>query len=120
VSGSDLTTFTANGSRDGTGRGLGAQALHCSEVAYWPDAAGTLLSLRQTVADEPNTFVILESTANGIGDVLHEEWERAVSGESGYIALFFVVGVRRLQPAARPSARRADSGPRRSSACRRA
>ncbi len=89
VNRSKLTTFTAGGSSDGVGRGAGARAIHASEVAFYPDAASTLLSLRQIVPDEPETFVCLESTANGVGDAFHQEWLAAEAQESGYTPMFF-------------------------------
>ncbi|MBA3841016.1 MAG: hypothetical protein H0X39_00070 [Actinobacteria bacterium] len=88
TSGSSLRTFTAGG-RSGVGRGTGTRAIHASEVAFWPDARSTLLALRQIVPNEPGTFVILESTAHGVGDTFHEEWQRAVDGRSEYTPLFF-------------------------------
>ncbi len=87
-SGSSLKTFTAGGGA-GVGRGLGMRAVHASEVGYWPDAGGTLLSLRQIVPEEPGTFIILESTAHGVGDTFHKEWVAAENGESGYTPMFF-------------------------------
>ena len=88
TTGSSLTTFTAK-SGDGVGRSTAARAVHASEVAYWDDAAVTMASLRQTVPSEPDTFVIGESTADGVGDFFHHEWLRAKAGESGYEAVFF-------------------------------
>jgi hypothetical protein len=86
--GSSLTTFTAK-SGDGVGRSTAARAVHASEVAFWDDAALTMGGLRQTVPNEPETFVVIESTAKGVGDFFHTEWKRAESGDSDYVAVFF-------------------------------
>ncbi|MEO3947636.1 hypothetical protein [Gorillibacterium sp. CAU 1737] len=71
------------------GRSATIHNLHASEVAFWSDASKTMLSLMQAVPNTPNTMVILESTANGVGDYFHEQWERAKNGESDFVALFF-------------------------------
>ena len=47
-------------------------------------AAGVL----QAVPDEPGTEVILETTANGVGNLFHKMWRDAEAGLSGYIAIF--------------------------------
>lgn len=88
TTGSSLRTFTAGG-REGVGRGTAARAVHGSEVAYWPDASGTLTALLQIVPNEPGTIVMLESTANGVGNAFHEQWQRAVNGQSDYVPIFF-------------------------------
>jgi hypothetical protein len=85
--GSKMRALTA-GSRD-AGRSMALTHIHCSEVAYWPDAAKTLLALRQTVQDVPGTLIVLESTANGRQGAFYEEWKRAVEGDSEYTPLFF-------------------------------
>lgn len=85
--GSTLRTFTA-GSRDGVGRATGANALHASELAFWPDQKGTLTALMQIVPDEYGTIIVLESTANGIGDEFHQRCELAMNGSGDYEFFF--------------------------------
>jgi len=63
--------------------------LHASEVAFWPDADTSMLALMQAIPNEPNTMVILESTANGIGGYFYDMWHRAKAGENEFIPLFF-------------------------------
>ncbi len=68
------------------GRGLTIHHLHCSEVARWPrDGEETLASLRAAVPEDGE--IVLESTANGVGGVFYEEWQRAE--ETGYTRHFF-------------------------------
>lgn len=62
--------------------------VHASEVAFWPDASTTMLSLMQSVPDETNTLVVLESTANGVGDYFHDMWNKAVRGENEFTPIF--------------------------------
>ena len=71
------------------GRGQTVHAVHCSEVAFYPDPESLMLSLKQAVPDLPGTIVILESTANGAGNWFHQEWFAAKAGESDFIPLFF-------------------------------
>lgn len=63
--------------------------LHASEVAFWPDAAKSMIALMQAIPNEPNTMVILESTANGIGGYFYDMWHKAKSGENEFVPLFF-------------------------------
>lgn len=63
--------------------------IHASEVAFFPDAKTTMLGLLQCVPDSPNTLVVLESTANGIGGYFYEQWQMAIKGESDFIPLFY-------------------------------
>ena len=59
-----------------------------SEVAFFPDAKTTMLGLLQSVPDEMNTLVVLESTANGVGDWFHDMWQKATKGENEFIPIF--------------------------------
>lgn len=70
------------------GRSSTVQLFHGSEVAFWPNAEDHAAGVLQTVPDEPGTEVILESTANGIGNFYHAQWQAAERGESDYIAIF--------------------------------
>lgn len=70
------------------GRSMTNQLLHGSEVAFWPNAAEHAKGILQTVADAEGTEIILESTANGVGNYFHEQWVSATNGESEYIPIF--------------------------------
>jgi hypothetical protein len=72
----------------GTGRGATLHLLHVSEVAFYPSGKQTLVALLQTVDKSPSTAVILESTANGVGDEFHGRWLDAKAGKSDYVPLF--------------------------------
>jgi hypothetical protein len=52
--------------------------LHCSEVAFWRHAKQSLLSVLQSVSDDPETMIVLESTANGASGEFYERWNAAV------------------------------------------
>ena len=63
--------------------------VHLSEVAYFRDLNGVLKALLQTVPDDPDTMVIGETTANGLGGDFYKEWQRAKKGQSDWVAVFF-------------------------------
>ena len=71
-----------------TGRSATAQFFHGSEVAFWPSAADHLAGLGQAIPDLPDTEVVLESTANGVGNPFHAMWVAALRGDSEYIPIF--------------------------------
>lgn len=72
----------------GVGRSSTIQYLHGSEVAMWPNAEEHSKGIIQAVPNEPGTEIFLESTARGIGNYYHEQWQLAESGESDYIPIF--------------------------------
>ncbi len=70
------------------GRSQTIQLFHGSEVAYWPNAEEHAKGILQAVPNEPGTEIILESTANGIGNYFYNMWMAAVTGESDFQAIF--------------------------------
>lgn len=70
------------------GRSATTHNLHVSELAFFPDPKTTMLGLMQCVPDQPNTNVIIESTANGVGDYFHELWQKAEKGLNDFVAIF--------------------------------
>lgn len=72
----------------GTGRSQTIQYFHGSEVAFWPHAETHATGVMQAIPDSAGTEVILESTANGIGNYFHTLWQRAEAGLSDYQTIF--------------------------------
>lgn len=72
----------------GTGRSSTIQFLHGSEVGFWPHAQEHASGVMQAVPDAPGTEVLLESTANGLGNFFHQMWQAAEAGQSEYEAIF--------------------------------
>jgi hypothetical protein len=72
----------------GVGRSSTIQLFHGSEVAFWPHAEAHAAGVLQAVPDADGTEVILESTANGVGNLFHEKWKDAEAGEGDFIAIF--------------------------------
>lgn len=83
-SGYDIGTA---GSKE-VGRSLTLQLFHGSEVGFWPNAESHAKGVLNAVSDEPGTEIILESTANGIGNYFHTMWKAAEKGINGYIPIF--------------------------------
>lgn len=70
------------------GRSQTVQLFHGSEVAFWPNAPTHFAGVVQAIPDLPETEIILESTANGVGGEFHERWQQAEAGIGDYIAVF--------------------------------
>lgn len=83
---SRIRCITAGGR--GAGRSLTNNNVHISEFAFWPgDKMATLLGIMQSVPDDINTLVVIESTANGY-DEFKELWDGAVAGTNGWVPVF--------------------------------
>ena len=85
-------TLTSSYSPD-TIRGIDLSMAHLSEVAYWQDSdcispSDLLRSICGTVPLAPMSLIVLESTANGVGNFFHSEWVRAEQGDSPFQAVF--------------------------------
>lgn len=70
------------------GRSSTIQLLHASEVAFWNNAADHAVGVMQAVPNAENTEIIMESTANGVGNYFHQQWQAAEAGLSEFIAIF--------------------------------
>ena len=84
----DSGYLVATAGTKGVGRSATIQLFHGSEVAFWPNAETHAAGVLQAVPDEPGTEVILESTANGLGNLFHQKWQDAERGEGEFIAVF--------------------------------
>lgn len=71
-----------------TGRSSTIQLFHGSEVAFWDNAQDIAGGALQAVPDMPGTEVILESTANGIGNLYYDMSMDAMRGDSEYQLIF--------------------------------
>ena len=72
----------------GVGRSSTIQYFHGSETSFWPHADTHAMGVMQAVPREPDTEVFLESTANGLGNYYHAQWQLAEAGMSDFIAVF--------------------------------
>ena len=94
--GSRAECYTQGGSAD-SARGSTPTFLHISELPSWEtarrssSAADVAQALLTAVPKSPGTFIYIESTAKGMGNLFHEMWVRAIKDESGnlYVPMFF-------------------------------
>lgn len=70
------------------GRGQTIQYFHGSEVAFWHNASEHTKGIMQAIPGGPGTEVILESTANGVGNFFHQQCKAAEKGLSDFIMIF--------------------------------
>ena len=85
--GSSIRIATAKNMRAGRSRTI--NAMHGSEIAFWDRPDEMMLGLRQTIPNHAKSLILLESTANGVGNWFYDTWQNAVSGENDYKPLFF-------------------------------
>ena len=87
--GLDSTVEVSTATEVDAGRGMTIRTLHLSEVAHWKGERGaaTKLALKNAVPDDPDSMILEESTANGHNH-FKDDWDAAVAGESGYLAIF--------------------------------
>ncbi len=71
-----------------TGRSQTIQLFHGSECAFWENTSSLATGALQAVSGSPGTEIILESTANGLGNFFHKAWCDAIKGDSDYQAIF--------------------------------
>jgi len=74
-------------------RGLDYQMAHMTEVAFWKDSdrmtpEDFVRGVTGGIAMTPHSLVVLESTANGMGNYFHREWLRAAEGSSALRPVF--------------------------------
>jgi len=70
------------------GRGGTVQYFHGSEAAFWPNTDEIKAGLLQSIADMSGTEVILESTANGLGNMFHSMCMDALNKKGDYQLIF--------------------------------
>lgn len=87
----DSSYYVGTAGSKETGRGGTIQLLHGSETAFWTNAETHFAGIMQSVPTggfASDTEVVLESTANGIGNKFHELWDDSTKGKGDYRAIF--------------------------------
>jgi len=74
-------------------RGDDTAMAHLSEVGLWAATAGKkpedlVQSIVSGIGNMPDSMIVYESTAKGVGNFFHREWLRAKKGESGFDPVF--------------------------------
>lgn len=93
ITGRECRVTLATAENEHAVRGSDFSMAHLSEVAFWKsserhDPADFLRAVCSSVPIEPYSVVVLESTANGVGGFFHNEWLRAVNGQSDSVSVF--------------------------------
>jgi hypothetical protein len=70
------------------GRGGTYRGVHGSEVGFWPQITLKLTALSAAVPMDPESLMVLESTANGFNE-WKDLWDDAEEGRSDFIAFFW-------------------------------
>lgn len=83
---SKLLVDTAANAR--IGRAFTIHHFHGSEVAFWDKPDDVMLGVSQAVPDAPDTSIVLESTANGLGGYFYDAYMAAQRGESDFEDIF--------------------------------
>ncbi len=83
----DCLVLTGSARSEDAVRGYDITMAHLSEVAYWQSSAmhnpdDVVRSVCGSITLKPETVIVVESTANGVGDYFHDEWLRAEQGRS--------------------------------------
>lgn len=84
----DSGYIVATAGSKSVGRGRTIQYFHGSEAAFWPNAEEHMAGIGQAVPDMPGTEVILESTANGVGNLFHSMCMDAAKEVGDYRLIF--------------------------------
>lgn len=63
-------------------RGYTASEVLCSEFAFWEDAVEAFVALMQGVPRSVDSLVVVESTANGVGNKFHALWTNAMRDQA--------------------------------------
>lgn len=84
----DCSYSVATAGTKGVGRSSTLQLFHGSEAGFWPNAETHIDGAFQAIADTDGTERLLESTANGIGNVYQRRYAAAARGDSDEEAVF--------------------------------
>lgn len=88
--GSSIKIATAGRSTGSdVGRGDTLHFLHASEIAFWHDPYEIMNSISQALPLTQGTTMILESTANGMGNYFEQTWKAATANEVEFTPMFF-------------------------------
>lgn len=93
LTGTESLVISASAHSQDAVRGYDVKMAHLSEVAFWPSTTmfspdDVVRSIGGTIPLEPLTMIVMESTANGVGNYFHNEWLRAKAGLSDKEAVF--------------------------------
>lgn len=73
---------------DAVGRGFTLQLFHGSEVAFWENTSEIAMGALKAVNPVPGTEIVLESTANGVGNFFHKLAMAGLDPDSTFQTIF--------------------------------
>lgn len=82
------TYYVGTAGSGDVGRGGTVQLFHGSEVAMWKNTDDIQTGLMESIPDLPNTEIILESTARGMGNFFHRLVVDSLAGKNEYEVVF--------------------------------
>lgn len=88
----DSAVYVGTANNRNWGRSKTIHYAHFSEIAYWRFADEIMAGIMESVPGqhtEADTWVVLESTANGASGFFYEEVQRALRGESEFTVHFY-------------------------------
>lgn len=93
IAGRNCRVTLASAENQDSIRGADLAMAHLSETAFWPNTPtkspdDLIRAVIGSIAWQPYTLIVMESTANGIGNYFHTEWLRAENGKSNYMPAF--------------------------------
>ena len=93
IAGRECVIYMGSMQKPDSIRSADVMMAHLSETGLWKATEGKkpedlVQSIAGTVPLEPYSVIVMESTAKGVGNFFHREWNKAVSGESGYTPVF--------------------------------
>lgn len=81
--------YVGTAGSEGFGRGATLQKVHGSEVAQWPGSIHKVKGLMAGLTEAcSHGEVVLESTANGMGNWFQVEFFKAMKGDSAWVPIF--------------------------------
>ena len=88
LEGRDCLVITGTSRSEDAVRGYDIAMAHMSEVAFWHNPDDVVRSVCGSIALKPETVIVLESTADGVGNYFHDEWLRAEQELSDKLPVF--------------------------------
>ncbi|MFD7521431.1 hypothetical protein [Paenibacillus chitinolyticus] len=85
--GNNSRIYVGTAGSDKFGRSQTINYLLCSEVAFWPNPEEIMTGLLQAVPYDGE--IVIESTANGVGNHYHQTYEDAKKGKNNWTAHFY-------------------------------
>ena len=93
ITGRNCLVVTGSAESQESIRGFDIAMAHLTEVAFWRTTAqkspeNVVRAVCGSIALLPLTVIVMESTANGVGNYFHTEWLRAKAGQSDKCPVF--------------------------------